>query len=486
MYVEAVILYIRRKKEYKSMISVDEAREKILEHIQTLKVQSVNLMDSLGCALAGDITSNINVPPFDNSAMDGYAIIAADSKGATRENPVKLKVSEDIAAGYVGKTKVENGTAIRIMTGAPMPEGADTVIMVEKTSPQNGWVNIFEEVKKGENIRLAGEDVKKGEIVINRGKTIRAADIGMLATLGISKVEVRKAPRVAIISTGDELVEIDEELSPGKIRNSNAYSIAAQVIEAGGDPVIIGIARDTAQDIAEKINAGVSSADVLITSGGVSVGDYDIVKDVLQNAGEMIFWKVAMKPAKPLAFGIIQNKPVFGLPGNPSSSMISFEQFVRPSIKKMAGHDHILRPVVSAVVDSDIKKKPGRKYFIRVKLYRRGHNLHADLSGGQGSGMIKSMTKAQGLLIVPEEAANIPASTKLDVQVLYPDDMDLSDTGEQTGAVEETIKKKSGSSQISCEEALQIADITGKDPSEIGKTANELRIKIKKCMLGCF
>lgn len=468
------------------MISVDEAREKILEHIQILGVQFVGLIDSLGCALAEDIISDINVPPFNNSAMDGYAIIATDSKGATPDNPIKLKVIEDIAAGYVGKTKVKNGTAIRIMTGAPMPEGADTVIMVEKTSPQNSWVNIYEEVTKGVNIRLAGEDVKRGETVLQQGKTIRAADIGMLATLGISEVKIKRVPHVAIISTGDELVEIDEELKPGKIRNSNAYSIAAQVIEAGGEPIIIGIARDTAQDITDKINMGIQSADMLITSGGVSVGDYDIVKDVLQNAGEMIFWKVAMKPAKPLAFGIIQNKPVFGLPGNPSSSMISFEQFVRPSIKKMAGHSQIIRPVISTVIDSDIKKKPGRKYFIRVKLYRKGHNLHAVLSGGQGSGMIKSTTKAQGLLIVPEEAGNIPAGARLDVQLLYPDDMGLSGTERHVDTLKEAIKKKLNSSQISCEEALQIADLAGKDPSEVGKTANELKIKIKKCMLSCF
>lgn len=466
------------------MISVDEARNKILDHIKILEVTKVPLLQSVGQALAENIISSINIPPFDNSAMDGYAVIAADTKGASKESPAKLQVLEDLAAGYVSEKELINGTAIRIMTGAPVPKGADGVVMVEETESFNGIANIFKEARTGQNIRLAGEDVTEGETVLCKGKTIRASDVGLLASLGVAEVKVRRKPVIAIVSTGDELVDINQPLAPGKIRNSNAYALAASVMEAGAEPLIIGIARDTVEDVSSKINQGLERADMLITSGGVSVGDYDMVKNVLEEMGKMVFWKVAMKPAKPLAFGIIQDKPIFGLPGNPSSSMISFEQFVRCSIKKMAGHTYILRPTIKVVTDSNIKKKLGRRYFMRVKLYRKGANVFAGLSGAQGSGMLKTMTRAQGLLVVPEDIGDVAAGTKLEAQLLYSDEMEYLQSADTD--LREELENRAESGKVSCMDALRLAEDLEKDPNKVGKTANLIGIKIGNCMLGCF
>lgn len=465
------------------MISVDEARNQILSHIELLETVKVPLLESIGSALAENIVSDINIPPFNNSAMDGYAVIAADIKGASKESPATLKVIEDLAAGYVSKNRVTSGTAIRIMTGAPAPEGADAVVMVEETDSKNGQVNIYKEAAAGQNIRIAGEDIAENETVLPAGKTIRASDIGLLASLGKAEITVRRRPKVAIVSTGDELVNIDQPLAPGKIRNSNAYALASLVTEAGGEANIIGIAKDTVADVTSKINEGLKTADMVLTSGGVSVGDYDMVKDVLQEMGEMVFWKVAMKPAKPLAFGVIRGKPVFGLPGNPSSSMISFEQFVRCSIKKMAGHIHIMRPSITVIADSDIKKKPGRRYFMRVRLYKKGTNIFAGLSGAQGSGMIKTMTRAQGLLVVPEDASNVRAGTKLQAQLLYTDEIEIVNSD---GDIDESLAGISKEGNIDCREALQLSESIDVDSKIIGKKANLKGVKIKNCMLGCF
>lgn len=465
------------------MISVEEAREKILSHIELLETAKVPLLESVGHALAEDIISDINIPPFNNSAMDGFAVIALDVKGASKESPATLKVIEDLAAGYVSKNKVTSGTAIRIMTGAPVPEGADAVVMVEETESKDGQVRIYKEAVAGQNIRIAGEDVAQDETVLAIGKPIRASDIGLLASLGRAEITVRRKPKVAIVSTGDELVDIHQPLAPGKIRNSNAYALASLVTEAGGEAHIIGIAKDTVDDVTSKINEGLQTADMVITSGGVSVGDFDMVKDVLQEMGEMVFWKVAMKPAKPLAFGVIKGKPIFGLPGNPSSSMISFEQFTRCSIKKMAGHTHIMRPTVTVITDADIKKKPGRRYFMRVKLYKKGLNIYAGLSGAQGSGMIKTMTRAQALLIVPEDTGNVKAGSKLQAQLLYTDEIDVVSPG---GTLDETLGSLSEDGKIDCKEALMLAESHETDSKTVGKKANLQDIKIKNCMLGCF
>lgn len=400
------------------MISVDEARERILSEITPLPPEEVPILDALGRTLAEEVRSDVDIPPFDNSAMDGYAVRAADVEIATAEAPVVLEVLEDIAAGYVATNRVGEGQAIRIMTGAPLPEGADGIVMVEFTERTGSGVNIFKGVRKGESVRYAGEDVREGEVVLAQGKLLKPGDIGMLASTGRAAVRVFRQPRVAILSTGDELVDVGEPLAPGKIRNSNAYSLAAQALEVSAIPVILGIARDRRDDLVEKLEKGLE-ADILITSGGVSVGDYDLVKQVLAEQGEMLLWKVAMKPGKPLAFGIVKGKPLFGLPGYPTSSMISFDQFVRPAILKMGGRKDLLRPEIEAILDERITKKQGRRYFLRGILERRDGELHAKLAGSQKSGALKSMTLADALLVIGEEVTLVEPGERVTAQLLY-------------------------------------------------------------------
>lgn len=400
------------------MISVTCAREIILKNTLPLKYTEILKIDSTsGRVSAADIRARENIPPFNNSAMDGFAIIAKDSSGASRENPKILEVIADLPAGYSTKKSVGNRQAIRIMTGAVLPEGADSVMMVEDTelvrSPQRTahrekeFVKVFKQTKKGENVRYAGEDVRKGEVVIKKGDILKSGCIGMLASLGVSRIKVFRKPKAAILATGDELVEINQKLSAGKIRNSNAYSLYAQVLNAGAVPVLLGIARDRKDDLERKIRKGLS-ADMLLISGGISVGDYDFVKDVLRNLGtEIKFWRVAMKPGKPLAFGIIKKMPVFGLPGNPVSSMISFEQFVRPALLKQAGAKEIFRLCLPAIFKENFRKKKGLRYFLRVALENKNGRLFASLTGPQGSGILKSMVLANGIMELPEEAAGI-------------------------------------------------------------------------------
>src|SRR3989338_6936000 len=391
------------------MISVETALEIILNEIKPLGKERVSILSALGRVLGEDISAHIDNPPWDNSAMDGYAVRTADTSEASKDRPAILKIIEDLPAGYTAKKDIKKGEAIRIMTGAPIPNGADAVVMVEDTELQGqeasasgagkGQVKIFREAKVGDNIRKAGEDFKKGDIVLRKGGLIRPAEIGMLAAVGKSNIYVYQRPKVAVLSTGDELVEIDETLTHGKIINSNSYSISAQAQACGAIPIQLGIARDNKKDLKEKLTYGLT-ADCIISSCCVSVGDFDFVKDVLKEMGsEMRFWKVAMKPGKPLAFGIIGGKPAFGLPGNPVSCMVCFEQFVRPSILKMMGHNRIYRPVINATLKEDIKKKSGRKHFMRSFVRFEDGQYTVTTSGDQGSGILKSMVAANALLI---------------------------------------------------------------------------------------
>ena len=406
-------------------ISVDDAKKRILDAVHVLDEQTVSLMDALGRTLNEDVYAKDAIPPFNNSAMDGYALRYADIEGATEDAPAELRVLEDLPAGSVATQPIGAGEAIRIMTGAPVPDGADAVVMVEKTEKGDGVVKIFTDSWDGQNIRMAGEDVAEGDHILHKGKLLHAGDIGMLASLGYPEVKVIPKPIIAVISTGDELIDVGEELRPGKIRNSNAYSLASQVLEAGAEVRIIGIARDTEEDIREKINQAFD-ADAIVTSGGVSVGDYDMVKKILDNMGQMLFWKVQQKPAKPLAFGVIEGKPLFGLPGNPTSSMVSFEQFARPAIQKMAGRKVVARQHVNVTIADDIKKRAGLRYFMRVVLTRGDDGgLIASLAGSQSSGALRSMTRAHGLLVLPEELDKVTAGDPGVVQVLYPEDAPL-------------------------------------------------------------
>ena len=407
------------------MISVDEALEYVLKQFEPLEPEEVEILDALDRVLAEDVYSDVDIPPFDNSAMDGYAVRAADTVGASPETPVMLRVIGDLAAGYTTDLVVEPGMAVRIMTGAPLPAGADAVVRFEETSEglsagerMGSEIEIFSQVDIIENVRPAGEDIREGELVLPEGTVLRAQEIGVLASLGKVRVQVIRRPRVAILATGDELIAIDQPLAPGKIRNSNEYSNAALVQRYGGVPVRLGMARDDVEELTAKIRGGLAQeVDLFLTSGGVSVGDYDVVKDVLSAEGEMHFWQVCMKPGKPLAFGEIQGVPILGLPGNPVSVMVSFEQFARPAILKMLGKTRLRKPTVEAVLNEDVESS-GRRGFKRAVITKRGGEYYASVTGPQGSGILTSMVKANGLVIIPEGIRYKKAGERVTVQML--------------------------------------------------------------------
>jgi molybdopterin molybdotransferase len=420
------------------MISVEEALAEILRHVQPLEPERLPILETLGCVLAETITSDINIPPFDNSGMDGFAVRSADVVGASAATPVRLRVIDSVAAGYVAGVTVEPGTAIRIMTGAPLPEGADAVVPYEDTSDfsrakeerlqsPSTEVEVLRPAGPQDNVRPAGEDIHASERVLEEGRLIRPQEIGVLASLGHPTALVHRRPRVAILATGDELLEVHEPLAPGKIRNSNEYTNAALVLRTGGIPIRLGIARDTKAELTAKIREGLSQgADLFLTSGGVSVGDYDVVKDVLGAEGQMQFWQVMMKPGKPLAFGLLRGGvPLIGLPGTPVSAMVSFEQFARPAILKMMGRSHLDKPAVQAVLGEEVRNS-GRRGFVRVIVTREGDTYRARTTGEQGSGVLTSMSKANGLAVIPEGTRLAAAGTVVTVQMLdWPEGMDL-------------------------------------------------------------
>ncbi len=408
------------------MISAEEALEKVLSYVDILEEEPVPILDSPGQVLAEDIASSINIPPLDNAAMDGYAVQSRDTATASSESPVLLRVIDTVIAGAISEHEVKPGTAIRIMTGAPVPEGADSVVRFEDTDedrrkssaePPMSEIGISGKAKTGLNIRRAGEDITRDSIVLKKGTVIRPAEVGVMASLGMSKVTVIRRPVVAILATGNELVEINQPLPAGKIYNSNTYSVAALVRRYGGVPKILGIALDSEDSLVNKLRQGLD-ADMLITTGGVSAGDYDMVKNVLAREGKISFWTVRMKPGKPLAFGTIKgvdktgaarNIPHLGLPGNPVSSMVTFELLARPAILKMMGKKNLTKPTVAAVVEESITNSDGRRVYTRAIVETRGDQYFARLTGPQGSGILTSMSLANGLVIVPEDRAEIKA-----------------------------------------------------------------------------
>jgi molybdopterin molybdotransferase len=410
------------------VISVEEAQDLVLARIARLEPETVDVLESLGCVLAVDVVSDIDVAPFDNSAMDGYAVRSADVAAASEESPAVLAVVDHIAAGAMPRAAVGPGQASRIMTGAPVPEGADAVVMVEVTEGlelaggTGGTVAVKRPVRDGENIRLLGEDVRVGDTVLCAGEVVNAASVGLMAALGVALVDVYRRPRVAIVSTGDELVGISDKPGPGKIRNSNSYSLAAQVLDAGAIPHMLGIARDTEAETRALLSRA-PEFDLMVTTGGVSMGDFDVVKDVLEQLGEMDFWKVAMRPGAPQTYGTIGGTPFFGLPGNPTSTMVGFELFVRPAIRKMRGFAELKRPVAAAKLTEDVRKKSDRRYFVRGIVERADTvapgadgaiAYSVRLSGRQSSAMLTAMHRANCLISLPEGVASVPAGTVVD------------------------------------------------------------------------
>lgn len=416
--------------------AVDDALAEILSHFEPLPAEPVGLLQARGRVLAEDIVADFDVPPFRNAAMDGYAVRATDTAGAGPQQPVVLRVVASVAAGDVAENPVPPGGAARIMTGAPVPPGADAVVRFEETSeawpearqPGEGQVAILAAARPGENVREPGEDLRAGAVVIPRGRLLRPAEIGVLAALGRPTVQVVRRPRVAILATGDELVAIDEPLMPGKIRNSNEYTTAALVEQAGGIPIPLGIARDNVDHLTAKVQEGLAQdVDLFLTSAGVSVGDYDMVKHVLAAEGEVHFWQVGIKPGKPLAFGLLHGPrgpvPLIGLPGNPVAAIVAFEVFARPAILKMGGREPRPHPQLRARLEEDVTNS-GRRHYMRALVTRdpttgeyrvttRGSGVRV-----QGSGILSSLVWANAFLVVPEGVTRLPAGGFVTVEMI--------------------------------------------------------------------
>ncbi len=415
------------------MLGVEEAYERIMASFSPLEPVEMPLLDTLGQVLAEEVLSPLDLPPLANSAMDGYAVRSQDIEGASADSPKSLDVIGIVAAGQVSTQTVTPGTTIRIMTGAPVPDGADTVVPFEETDEvarrregrPGDRIDILASLPLGGNVRPAGEDVHTGQHVLQPGIVVRPSVIGVMASLGLQKVKVVRRPVVAILSTGDELVSSGQPLEPGKIFDSNSFSAAASVAACGGIPKVIGIARDNLEDLHRKLDE-TAGADLIITSAGVSKGDYDIVKDVLTQRGDMNFWSVRMRPAKPLAFGHIvpaplpppvdsrlrgndaaaRPIPLLGLPGNPVSAMVAFEVFARPAILTMLGRRNLARPTVDGVLTAPIHNYDGRRVYARVQVARRDGTYIATPTGPQGSNILTSMAQANGLAICPEDLAS--------------------------------------------------------------------------------
>lgn len=422
------------------LIPVEEALNLILAKITPVEAELVPLHQSFNRVLAQAVAAHVDVPPFANSAMDGYAVIAADCTGVSKETPVRLKVIDNIPAGATPAKPLLPRTAVRIMTGAPLPEGADAVVRFEETSEyisvhqeqRADEVLIYQAVVAGDNVRPAGEDIKAGQVVLEAGYRLRPQDVGVLAAMGQAQVTVHRRPRVAILATGDELVDVDQPLEPGKIRNSNEYTQAALVEKYGGEAIMLGIACDRVEDLTTKIREGLAqNVDLFLTSAGVSVGDFDMVKTVLAAEGEMQFWQVAIKPGKPLAFGSLRRLdetgnprntvPLIGLPGNPVAAMVAFEVFARPAILKLGGQRSYAKTSVRACLDEEITNS-GRRHYMRALVYLEPDGYHVTTRGSgvqvQGSGILTSMVWANGLVVVPENVTYLPVGATVEVWIL--------------------------------------------------------------------
>jgi molybdopterin molybdotransferase len=394
------------------VLTVEEALDSILSRVSVLGTERVDVLGSLGRVLAEAVVSRREIPPWPNSSMDGYAVRAEDTgRGAA------LAVVGRVEAGGLPARVVGRGEAVRIFTGAPLPEGADAVVPQEDVEATDARIALRAPVERAAFVRSRGEDVRIGDRVLEPGRVLTAAEIGLLATLGYSQVHVYRRPRVAILSTGNELADLGTEPGPGQIPNTNTYTLMAQVLEAGAEPVSLGVVHDRLEAIEERVRAG-RDADMLVSSAGVSVGELDLVREALTRAGaELHLWQVSMRPGKPITFGSLASRPIFGLPGNPVSAMVTFELFVRPALLRMAGRRRLTRPRVHARALTPVPNPGARRGYLRVNLEPVGAGFGARLTGEQGSAILRSMVAADGLAVVPPDTV-VPAGGDLEIIVL--------------------------------------------------------------------
>jgi molybdopterin molybdotransferase len=402
----------------KQAVRVAEAQAMALACVYPLGVEKVDLLSALHRVSAVEVTAQRHIPLDDNSAMDGYAVQHRDVAAAKPEAPIRLDVLEVLPAGKTPRHQITPGTAIKIMTGAPLPVGADTVVQVEHTDASATQVAIYRAPRPGSNLRRRGEDIRQGDCVLPPQTMLRPAELGVLASIGQAQVLVYQRPRVAILATGDEIADPGDPHTAGKIINSNSYTLAGQVMEAGGIPVLLGVAADNREVISQRLASGLR-ADVLITSGGVSVGEFDYVRTCLDSMGFVAqFWTVAVRPGSPATFGMVDKVPVFSLPGNPVATMVTFELFVRPALLKMTGQVQLFRPRLRAVLADDIHKRQGVRTLLRGVLRQDGNHATVTTTGPQGSGILRSMSLANCLIDLPEEVTHVQHGDTVDVMCL--------------------------------------------------------------------
>ncbi|HZP46014.1 MAG TPA: gephyrin-like molybdotransferase Glp [Candidatus Binataceae bacterium] len=400
------------------MVTADQALQIVLDNVAPLGVERLSIRQALGRVLAEEIRSPRDIPGFANSAMDGFAVRAADVASASETTPVRLRVLETVAAGQMPTRSIAAGEATRTMTGAPIAAGADAIVPVERTRSAGAIVEVTAAAAVGAFVRPQGEDLKRGELVLAAGKLLTPADLGVLAALNRAMIDVYRAPRVAIVATGDELVDVDQIPTGAQVVNSSAYALAAAIIEAGGEPTILKVARDQREEVRARF-AEALAFDVVLTTGGVSVGQFDHVKEVMDEMGlRQLFHGVAQRPGRPLKFGTVGGKPVFGLPGNPVSTMVCFYLYARPALARMAGRNAVGLPRVVARCGAEIRIAHGLTEFVRVQLSRRNGELVATPTGNQSSGVLSSLSRAHGLLIGPREQDRLAEGAQATVLVL--------------------------------------------------------------------
>jgi molybdopterin molybdotransferase len=395
-------------------ISLEEAQELLMEHCRTLKTMHVGLQDSLGRVLAEDITAEENIPPFARSPYDGYVLRAEDTRGASQDRPVSLEVIEEVPAGYAPKKEITPGTAVKILTGAPIPQGGDAVIKFEETVAKGKQVSIFSVLKAGENIVPAGEDVAKGDVIAHRGTVVSPPLLGLMASLGFTRVPVYHLPKVALISTGDELLDIHEPLQPGKIRNSNSYTLAAYCREIGAQPLILGTPADKVEEVAFRLQEGLEWADMVITTGGVSVGDYDVLGEAVEYIGaRTLYWKIDIKPGAPNLIAVKEGKVILSLSGNPASALVVFHLLGVPFLKKLAGRADYLHSGITVTLLNDFPKRSPRRRFLRGKLRLEKDKAFMEITGEQGNGVLRSMIGCDLLAEIPAGSGPLEAGSQL-------------------------------------------------------------------------